>query len=160
MCRFFPEVPPEIPPYTKQGPSVGKPESKSEAIRLAPVDPCVSRPESKPGSQVLEEKKERKGEEEEGGSVAVAASSSGGSSSRISKKFRGGRAAGAISKGADVSQYLSGSVVAWGSNSSVSSRQTVSRNTHSSRSRSSGSSSPTPVSPTHEKQGVSLSSVR
>ena len=158
---FFSEVPPEIPLYTKQGPSVGKPESKSEATHLAPVDPCVSSPESEQSvSQVLEEKKERKGEEEEGGSVAVAASSSGGSSSRISKKFRGGRAAGAILKGADVSQYLSGSVVVWGSNGSVSSRQTVSRNTHSSRSRSSGSSSPTPVSPTHEKQGVSLSSVR
>ena len=42
---FFPEVPPEIPPYSKLSPS--------GSVHLAPVDPCVSSPE----------KKERKGEE-------------------------------------------------------------------------------------------------
>ena len=91
---FFPEVPPEIPPYSKLSPS--------GSVHLAPVDSCVSSPE----------KKERKGEEGEGGSVAVAARSSSGSSRIFSKKFRGGWAAAAVSSDADVSQYLSGSVVA------------------------------------------------
>ena len=122
---FFPEVPPQIPPYSKQSPSVGRPEpsfrgippqippypSKPDTVQHAPVDPrYVSSPESKQnpqlGSQVFEEKKERKGEKEGGGSVAVAASSSSGSSR--SKRLQGGRAAGTLKK---AREYLSISVI-------------------------------------------------